>query len=238
LDIDKKDIIVPENKDKIPYATMGAYGQAFSDMLSGPTFGNQTLEELENARVAALQGDLENQYGFQADEMTKRLNRQAAAQGMFGSSSRTGNIEQGLSELGRQQMVEFNKGAADIRGERPELLLQEKQQRAQIADMWGRMDQQMQATNLDAMLNNKLMEYERQAKNGELTLSAFEGNINKLSLFLKYMVSKADTDNDTAILGAQIDKIYAEMNEAQRAAFRDWVELNMRSLGLGGFGNG
>jgi hypothetical protein len=236
--IRQEDLAIKQDPTPVPYTKMGAYGQAFSDMLNSPAFGNQTLEELENARVAALQGDLENQYGFQADEMTKRLNRQAAAQGMYGSSSRTGNIEQGLSELGRQQMVEFNKGAADIRGQRPELLLKEREQRSNIANMWGQMDLDSQKANLDAMLNNKLMEYDRQFKTGQLTIDAFNGNVNQLALFLDYMVSSANTANDTALISAKIDEIYANMTEDQKAGFRDWVSMLMGGMNLGGLGNG
>lgn len=221
--IKREDFAIKPDTTPIPYTQMGAYGQAFQDMLNTPAFGGQTLEELENARIAALQGDLQNQYGYQADEMTRRLNQEAASKGMFTSGARVGAIGQGLSELGRQQQVELAKGSADIRGERPELLLQEREQRANIANMWGQMDLDSQKANLDAMLNNKLMEYDMQFKNGQLTIDAFNGNVNQLALFLDYMVSSANTANDTALISAKIDEMYAGMTEEQKANFRDWI---------------
>jgi hypothetical protein len=229
--INPKDITTPQDNTPIPYTQLGAYSDAFQQMLNSPAFGGQTLEELENARIQALQGDLSNQFGYSADELQNRLNAEAEASGMFTSGARVGAIGRGLSELGRQQGVEFAKGAADIRGQRPELLLQEREQRANIANMWGTMDLESQRANLDAMLNNKLMEYDRQFKNGELTIDAFNGNVNQMGLFLDYMVSNAKNNNDLALITANIDQIYNGLDDADKNRFAEWIKAMMSAYG-------
>lgn len=234
--INAKDIVTPQDNTPLPWTKLGAYSDAFQQMLNGPAFGNQTLEELEQARINALQGDLANQFGYSADELQRRLNAEAEASGMFTSGARVGAIGRGLSELGRQQGVEFAKGAADIRGQRPELLLQEREQRANIANMWGSMDLESQKANLDAMLNNKLMEYDRMFKNGQLTLDAFNGNVNQMGLFLDYMVSSAQNNNDLALITAKIDEIYNGLDDADKNRLLEMITSFMSAGGnvLGG----
>jgi hypothetical protein len=234
--LDSSTLQVEADKTPLPWMKTGAYADALAQMLNSPAFGGQTLEELENARIQAMrQGSAEN-FGYAADEMTRRLAQQAQAKGMYTSSAHGQNLQQGLGDLLRQKTAQEAQYEADIRGERPGLLLQQRQQQAEIANIWGTMDLNAQAQNLDGALQGRLLEYDRQLKNSNLTLSAFNGNMNLLGMFLDYELNSARTDNDSRLVMAQIDKLYNDMSLEQRSTFQNLIQMMISGF-AGGFGN-
>ena len=229
--ITPEQVAIPQDKTPIPYMQMGPYAGVLADMLNQPAFSGQDLDELLGSQIEARRGDIEAAYQPLQEELQERLARDAQGAGMFHSGAAQGFREREMAKLGQQRMADVERATADIRAQKPELLLAERKQSAEIANMWGQMDQNMQAQNLDGFLNGRLMEYNRMAELGALNIDAFNGNANMMGMYMTYAVNSARTNGELNMLRAQMDEIYAGLTETQKNQFLSFITTWMGSHG-------